>query len=430
MLGYKLRLGIFLVIFGVSWLPLFLPLIGVGAISNNDYSIYNQGWNGLSTLRDNVESMGYQVKPLLSSVSSINRINEPAILLAIGPRLFYDPIASTAMIDFLSAGGGLLVADDFGSANFLLTFSGVVGPSFSGQMMLDTGSFDKNCALPVIRDFASHPITQGVSAIELNFPTAIGGGGFTPLAMTTTSSWLDADRDYEYDSGEYTGPFAVIGTVQQGNGSVVLVSDPSVFNNDMIGRQDNARFAENVISWLTGGNTSILIVFDEGHLSWPLDSPILFFGTILSRINYMSSHWLLAPLYPLMAIYLIRAWLPKARKPEELKPSEVFRRVGRTFFSSKLQWYEVHQAYNQAVKVLYRKLKKNLIGQLRLRAFDVDSAVSGIGRLMPTLDEKDIRKTFKLLDEIDEGKKRITDRDEFLKIFFEMSRLSEAVKVK
>ncbi|MFX0096325.1 MAG: DUF4350 domain-containing protein [Candidatus Hodarchaeota archaeon] len=430
MLGHRFRLGIFLVIFGVSWLPLLLPLIGVGAISGNDYSIYNEGWNGLSSYRSIIEGAGYQVRPLLSSVSGINRINEPAILLAIGPRLFYDPIASTGMINFLNAGGSLLVADDFGSANFLLTYSGVIGPSFSGQMMLDTGSFDKNCALPVIRDFASHPITQGVSSIELNFPTVIGGVGFAPLAMTTTSSWLDADRDYEYDTGEYIGPFPVVGVTQVGNGSIVLVSDPSLFSNDMIDRQDNDVFARNIIDFLTGGDTDVLIVFDEGHLSWPLNSPILFFGTILSRINWMSSHWLLAPIYPLIAIYLIRSWLPKTKKPEEMKPSEVFRRVGRTFFSTKLRWYEVHQAYNQAIGVLYKRLKRSLIEQLRLRAFDVDGVTSGITRLAPALDEKDIRKTFKLLDDVVEGKKRITDRDEFLKIFFEMKRLGEAVKVK
>ncbi|MHA1754459.1 MAG: DUF4350 domain-containing protein, partial [Candidatus Odinarchaeia archaeon] len=100
----SIKLILFLIIFIFSWTPLVLSLIGIGGVILTDYSMYNTNWNGVSTFRSVLEENGYQVKPVISSLSSINRITEPSVLVIIGPSSFYDPLASTSIIDYLNKG--------------------------------------------------------------------------------------------------------------------------------------------------------------------------------------------------------------------------------------------------------------------------------------------------------------------------------------
>ena len=242
----SLKVVVFLFIFFFSWLPLVFSVVGLGNTIITDYSIYNTNWNGLSNFRSIIEKQGYQVKPIISSLSSINRVNTPSVLVIIGPTAFYDPIASTSI---------------FGSASEIFTFLGL-NIQFSGQLLLDAGSYDKNACLPVITSFSSHQIFQGVNSIELNYATAISGSGFIPLAISSSTSWLDSNANYKYDSGETTGPLTVVAQAYYGNGSIILISDPTLFNNDMINRADNSIFVLNLIKWASKDDTSRLIIVD------------------------------------------------------------------------------------------------------------------------------------------------------------------------
>ncbi|MHA1238900.1 MAG: DUF4350 domain-containing protein [Candidatus Odinarchaeia archaeon] len=421
----SLKIILFLIIFSLSWIPLILPVIGIREFGSGDYSIYNTNWNGLSTFKNEVEKSGYKVRTILSSLSVLNRVTEPSILVIVGPTTFYDPVDSMALTDFLNKGGKVLIADDFGEANTLLLFAGL-GFQFSGKLMLDAGSYDKNVCLPIIQSFESHPITTGVSSLMLNYPTAISGVSFTPLAYSTTSSWLDANNNYQYDSGEIVGRFPIAGYANVGNGTIVAVSDPSMFNNDMIQRADNLRFALNIINWLSGGDTNFEVIFDEGHLGWFWGSPVFVFGEILKNINWISSHWLIAPIYPLVAVYLVRAWLPKYEvSKEEVEELEI---PISTFYSTKMRVYKRVGTYNKAVSLLYRKLKRNLTLRLNLRSFDLDLVKERI-LLNPNVEKEEIDKIFTTLEEINKGKKIVLTEEEFLKIFFEINKIEKILAV-
>jgi hypothetical protein len=422
----SLKIIFFIIIFGFSWAPLLLSLIGFGNITLTDYSIYNTNWNGLSTFRDITESNGYEIKPVISSISSVNRVNEPSILVIIGPTAFYDPIASTAIIDYLNNGSSIIVADDFGSSSELLLFLGIT-TSFSGQLLLDAGSYDKNVSLPIITSFNSHPVFQGVSSLEFNYASALSGTGGSALAYSSSLSWLDTNANYAYDAGEQMGPFTVISTFNYGNGSLMLISDPTLFNNDMINRADNSQFAINLINWATNGDNTYLILVDEGHRG-DVSTPSFFFGVILSQINWLSSHWLLAPIYPLFAIYLIRSWLPKRKKEMQITEREI--KPKKSIFTTKLDWYRTSQNYNKAINILVKKLKKDLISAYNLSVFDLNEVAEKISIANPTIKIKDVIGIFQTLDIITSGKKIIADKDLFLSVFSEINKFREMVGIK
>ncbi|MHA1409893.1 MAG: DUF4350 domain-containing protein [Candidatus Odinarchaeia archaeon] len=399
-----------------------MSLVGVGNTTLSDYSIYNTNWNGLSSFRNLAESNGYEVKPVISSLSSINRVNTPSGLFIIGPIAFYDPLSSSALLDYLNQGGNVVIADDFGSSAELLIFLG--SPvSFSGVLLLDAGSYDKNISLPIITSLGAHPIFEGVNSLEFNYASSISGTGGTVLAYSSTMSWLDANANYRYDDGESVGPFPVIINFNVGNGSVILISDPTLFNNDMINRADNLQFALNLINWVAGGDTSTLIIMDEGHRA-DITNPQFFFGAILGEINWVSSHWLLAPLFPIIAILLIRSWLPSKKKHVSTEISEKPR---KSMFTTKLRWYTSSQNYNKAIKTLVNKLKRDIISMYHLNTFEITQVASVISKANPDIKEKEIIGIFNTFDIVGKGDKIISDKDLFLKIYSEINRFRDMV---
>lgn len=424
-----IKLIIFFIVFGFSLAPLIMPLVGMGNTTLVDYSIYNRNWNGLSTFRSMVEQNGYEVKPIISSISSVNRVNRESILLIVGPSMFYDSLSSLAIIDYLNNGSNVIIADDFGSSSSLLLFLASIIPGIGiceGHLLLDAGSYDKNVSLPLITFLSSHPIFSGVNSLLFNYATVIAGTGFSALAYSSSSSWLDVDADYAYDTGEQIGPFPVIASASYGNGSIILISDPSIFNNDMINRADNSRFCMNLISWATGGDTSILIIFDEGHRS-DLSTSVFFFGVILGEINWVSSNWLLAPIYPIFAIYIIRSWLPK--KQVQVK-TEAAKTSPKSSFSSKLDWYNISQNYNKAIDILVKKLKKDIISFYHLKYFDLHELAEKLAMNNTSLNKKDIISFFDTLDILIKGDKIVADKELFLRVFVDINRFREMVGLK
>jgi len=123
----------------------------------------------------------------------------------------------------------------------LLSFFGweTIGRSSASYSFVDVNQDemyryeDDNYPIPdslvnVLRDFAG-----------LNFPEGIPLGGYPQVTFALK----------EISAGK----------------RIFLSSDASLFDNDLITRYDNLQFANNIIDWLTYGDTDIAIVFDESH---------------------------------------------------------------------------------------------------------------------------------------------------------------------
>lgn len=447
----KIKTAVYIVIFVIVWFPLLLPLLPSSTAMNIpfliDFSIYNPAFNGCQQFRLEMNSKGYEVKPLLSSLSVLSRYPNSTCLI-IGPSIpFFNPVEVSELAKFVREGGGLLIADDFGTGQTLLIqlfpMLGIpTTPAFTKHILYEP--VDANLTswtrAPVITNFmGGYNFTQGVSQVLLNFAcTLINVPPGNVVATSSLSSWLDMNDNLVIDvPPDVIGPQTVIAAydLEQmglGYGRIVLVSDPSIFSDDMINRADNRIIAGNIIDWLAQGRagTDYPVIVDEAHLSLPATSYARIFGYMMGYINWASSNWLLAPIYPVLLAFTIWRWLPRQKKPEPLSPTEVFMRRGKTFFSEKMVWYTQYQLYGNAVKLLYRRLKRELVRQLGLKeGFSVDAAVGAAIAKNPSIKEKELRRLFELCEEITvERKAMFMNKNEFLEIFFQMQRLLESVR--
>ncbi len=257
-------------VIGLAVLSMVAPVVS----TTEDFSIFNTGWNGTSGLAISTYETGNFVPSFRVDASgtdvAIAELGfaelglDPATdaVAVIGPSEAFTAADGQVMGAFVRAGGVLLLADDFGTGNSLLAAMGAQS-RFSGKLVLDL-SFDKRPEFPVCYDIRADQLTVNVITLQLNHASSVvPGAGSTALAYTSAASWLDADGDGEYGAGESMGAFPVLAREELGGGTVVLLSDPSVLINGMTGYLDNARFADNLVTYLCSARSAIY--FDESH---------------------------------------------------------------------------------------------------------------------------------------------------------------------
>lgn len=260
--------------FGVVLTVLALSMVSPVISSTTDFSIFNTDWNGtssfaVSTYRAGMFVPSFEVKDTGADLQVVTtRILDmdldPATtaLVIIGPTKTFGDEESSTLGAFVRAGGVVLLADDFGTGNSLLEKMGS-GSRFSGLLVMDL-AFDKRPEFSVCFDIAEDPLTANVTKLLLNYPSSISPAEDAQvIARTSIASWLDRDGDRVQDWGEPRGPFPVLAREEMGEGSVILLSDPSVLINGMRDELDNGRLADNIVSEICLGRTAVL--FDESH---------------------------------------------------------------------------------------------------------------------------------------------------------------------
>ncbi|NHJ12629.1 MAG: hypothetical protein EAX95_03095 [Candidatus Thorarchaeota archaeon] len=440
------------ILFILSWAPIGLlagtTIAGVGEVYGQDFSIYNEGWNGYSEFRTAVNESGYDVKSIQSSMSVLSRYQGSAVLVISGPVIDYSADTLLVMFQHLLAGGGVLIADDFGTSNnslFLLNQfmqpqigSAVPGLNFTGLLtftkgvLLDLDSYDKDPRLPVIRDIVPHPITQGISELHLNWASTLNPTslmGYFGVAWTTDRAWVEPNIDDPNpwpDEGEMAGVLPVAGAIDlsasfPGAGRLVALSDPSIFSNDMWDRfSDNQRFGLNIINWLAQGQRNYTIAFSENLLAVPWNSPEFFFGLYLGRALWLSAIPWLAPLYPLITVMGIRKYLPDPKKPEVKSVSEVFLRRGQTYFSERMIYYRTEGNYSRVVKMLYRRLRRDLTKKNRWTEFSVKKLWELMQYKDPKMKQEEFLETISRIEEISSNPGMKVKENEMMELFFFM----------
>jgi hypothetical protein len=459
-MGWKETLQI--VLFFMSWLPVGMlaatTIFGVTENYPQDFSIYNQDYNGLSDFRIQIEGLGYTTASIESSMSVISRYNGSAVLVIVGPVTYFTIDAVLTLFQHLTAGGGVLIADDFGTANssFQLLNSLIAGTysqgsgqthgflSYTGGVLLDLNSYATSPKLPIIKrsnggfrpglDLGA--LTAGVNELYLNWATAIDPlclVGQSGVAWTTTRSWCETDinspNPYPSDN-EWNGSLPVVGALDLGvltsnlRGRLVATSDPSIFINDMLSRGDNSRFATNVIDWLSYGNRSTPIVFCENLLAVPWDSAEFFYGFFLGRALWLSTMPYFAPLYPILTVVGIKKYLPDVKKPEVKSVSDVFLRRGQTYFSERMTYYRSEGNYARVVKMLYRKLKRDLVKRLSWSEYDARKLWELMRYKDSSLDEARFYKTIDRIEEISSKPGMKIRESELMTLFFWMKNIT------
>ncbi len=257
-----------------------------------DFSIFNSGWNGTSDLAVSTYKLGkfsptFEVKSTGTEMQvaqvGLDRISLDPVasaLVEIGPTVPFTDSDGNIVGSFVRQGGTLLLADDFGTGNSLLTKMGATS-RISGKLAMDL-AFDKKPQFPVLFDLRPSPLTRNVSTVLLNYPSSltIDAATTTPVAYTSVASWLDTDNNGQRGLEEPSGPFVIMAQERLGNGTIVLLSDPSVLINGMGRYLNNSILKQNILSVLCTGRSAVL--FDESHRDYfdPVAITMKFTGSV------------------------------------------------------------------------------------------------------------------------------------------------------
>ena len=231
--------------------------------SFQDFMETNTEWNGIRTFANESGAT------VISSLDMVPESPDKSVLIVI-PGIDYSDQELARLKQFITDGGTLLLMDDFGYGNTILTYLGV-DARFSGKPLLDPLFCYRNQSMPRITDFGEQLKERDIFVITLNHATTLNGVvADQVVAWSSTSSFLDTNDNGAWEQDEPQGPFAVAAVLTMGKGSLKLVSDPSVIINNMFGRDNSKEF----IQYLTQDQGKLdNVLIDSSHLiKAPLDT--------------------------------------------------------------------------------------------------------------------------------------------------------------
>jgi hypothetical protein len=386
----------------VMLLLLVVLTIPLASPRTSQLSVYDDDWNDLSKFRGDMERLGFlnlSVRTISTSATALSELNETygMLYVAIGVERAYTFSEWRAIRLFLQRGGTVLIADDYGHGNSILKYNGLIdNPAishigdtpesqyvWSGERLADV-NVDRNPQLVKVRV----PIWEGLEyEVLLNDPSCFienddwnweswmqgdwqGSPPAQYIANSTASGWIDEDRNGVRDPGEKVGEYPVMLFM---NG-MLLISDPSLFTNDMYDRADNRLFAHIVLARLLPEGGTVII--DESiHLEPGLLSEL---DDVLMRPMYvlLGENW---PIWSGLCILVISmAGLAMAgkRTPRRYEPHKNRLSEPRTLeFGNPYNWladyYEVRGVLLQRMRYAYgldpddlQRLPPEIVAQL------------------------------------------------------------------
>jgi hypothetical protein len=222
------------------------------------YHPLNFDWNGCSRIADTTQNatllLSYD-RPLPNATS---------LLAIVGPSIDFTRDESFKIGKFLEGGGVVLLADDFGTGNSLLGALNV-SAQFSKKPLADLYYYSRDHSFPLITDFSPSPATDNLTAIVLNRPSYIeirNSSLVTKIGSSSPFSFIDFSGEGKSLVNETLDSYPVLVSVKIGRGLLLLVADPSMFINDVIGLYDNMQLFQNVLK-MGGGS----VIFDTAHLA-------------------------------------------------------------------------------------------------------------------------------------------------------------------
>lgn len=230
--------------------------------SIQDFMAGNKMWNGI---HDFSREQNVATLDSLDSLPS----GSGNVLIEI-PYTVYDSAALEQIQSYVSRGNTLVLMDDLGYGNNVLEYLDLPA-RFNHALLLDPLFCYKNPYLPRITTFSPSLVAAGVQAVAFNHGSFLDSvESSAVIAWSSSESFADANANGVRDPAEAAGPLPVAAEYSLASGRVVLVSDPSLIINTMIGQNDNYLFMQALIS---GRGTPEVVQLDQSHLSLtPLDS--------------------------------------------------------------------------------------------------------------------------------------------------------------
>jgi len=249
----KLRTAL---VFGVLAALLFVSMAvyftsSLSILGNpDDFGPTNAAWNGLSTF------VSVEKPTILQNLSSLPPDGTGFVLLEDGPSTSYTPAEVRGVSSFISSGGTLILADDYGVGNSLLSGMRLYS-RFTGSLLTDPLFNFRNSFLVVAPDVTM----KNVSSLALNYATTltVSDPGSQVLGYSSDFSYLYLTQPGGSIASAHHGPFPVLAEIPDVKGRVFLIADDSVFINSMMFRNGNAALLKD----LSTGK----MLLDTSHLS-------------------------------------------------------------------------------------------------------------------------------------------------------------------
>ena len=258
-------------------------------------SIYSDDWNDLSEFRLGILNDSYNISHISSTPIYLRELEKPTntVFVIIGLEREYTQEEVNVINEYVNNGGNIILADDFSYGNsFIRKLDNTggslyyhdesIGYEFSNEKIVDIQYYKDPNYIMV------NTATPDKFRVMLNSPTALVERSdiydiydtnfeyHEVLAQTSSMSWLDYNDNLSRDYGEPEGPFPIVmrfsksaqvyTTVANRVSNIILISDPSIFINEMWDQADNKEFALFLINDLLkpGGE----VIFDESvHLT-------------------------------------------------------------------------------------------------------------------------------------------------------------------
>jgi hypothetical protein len=230
---------------------LALGIVVALATSATAFGVYNPAWDGASQLTGVATETGADAEVAVNS-TVYDRI-EPSetVVIVLSPSNTYTPHEQARIREYVEAGGTLVVAEDFGPVGNTLLAAVGAQTRFDGRLLRDERTYGQAPALPIAPNVTAALEAQGVSQLTLNYGTVLTvpeQSNGTVLVRSSEFSYLDVDRDGELDTTETLDRRPVVTRESIGNGTVISVSDPSLFINAMLEAPDNRAFVRVLVA--------------------------------------------------------------------------------------------------------------------------------------------------------------------------------------
>ena len=226
----------------------------------------NSDWSGTSELIALLRDAIGAENVLVSHQLPLDKLSPDDSILMLFPKREQ---AVEDLVDFLVAGGRMLLADDFGQANSLMLRFGVKEhhPISDAKNFLAQNP-NIGVAFPYDAGHGTHPLLSGVSEIVSNYPSGFGAPEHLPLTSLLSIVREDGEDDVIFAVGtigsaarckEVSTPSLARSKEKNGAtenieagdcGRIVLLGDPSIWINRMLRYPSNRQLAVNSAKYL------------------------------------------------------------------------------------------------------------------------------------------------------------------------------------
>jgi hypothetical protein len=210
----------------------FIALSAFFLTSGEEYSRYNNNWNGTSAFFDATYG-----KPEIWDPESLSS-DSCRTLLLLAPTT---EISVETYRSFLSRGNTIILVDEEGSSNPLLSGLSTSLRVVPGNLSSIDTAYDSPTMVRAY-PMKAYPLLKDVSFLVLNNPAQVTGG--ESLVETSLFSWMDENGNSCADQGEVLSRHTVMARESVGIGELVVLADMSLFINGMV--RENPRFLENI----------------------------------------------------------------------------------------------------------------------------------------------------------------------------------------